>query len=233
MFIGKWNLGISNTSNNRNKDVHLSFLSQFQRIGRVGRADKMGLAISLVSTVKEKVWFCQNGIYPPCSDTSIFQKGKGGKFLLSITFLVCTQIDQDHFFPQGTVFGTMNTNYWKKLIHWRNENRQPTWHGLHWNGPFKYESSWKKVVMDVKKKIQIESKYKTSTIKSRKLKQFNLNYKDFSMIQGKCWKIYPQHKGSTRCTSIICSWYDRAWGNFDTLIGLTLEPSLWVGTFLN
>lgn len=48
------------------------------RIGRVGRADKMGLAISLVSTVKEKVWFCQNGIYPPCSDTSIFQKGKGG-----------------------------------------------------------------------------------------------------------------------------------------------------------
>jgi len=27
------------------------------RIGRVGRADRMGLAISLVSTVKEKVWY--------------------------------------------------------------------------------------------------------------------------------------------------------------------------------
>jgi len=27
------------------------------RIGRVGRAERMGLAISLVSKVKEKVWF--------------------------------------------------------------------------------------------------------------------------------------------------------------------------------
>lgn len=27
------------------------------RIGRVGRADRMGLAISLVSTVPEKVWY--------------------------------------------------------------------------------------------------------------------------------------------------------------------------------
>ena len=34
------------------------------RIGRVGRADKVGLAVSLVSTVKEKVWFCQRGKPP-------------------------------------------------------------------------------------------------------------------------------------------------------------------------
>ena len=30
------------------------------RIGRVGRADRMGLAISLISTVPEKVWFHSN-----------------------------------------------------------------------------------------------------------------------------------------------------------------------------
>ncbi|XP_062591227.1 ATP-dependent RNA helicase DDX1-like, partial [Saccostrea cucullata] len=30
------------------------------RIGRVGRAERMGLAISLVSTVKEKVWYHSN-----------------------------------------------------------------------------------------------------------------------------------------------------------------------------
>ena len=37
------------------------------RIGRVGRADRVGLAISLVSTVREKVWYHSN-----CSD-----RGKG------------------------------------------------------------------------------------------------------------------------------------------------------------
>ena len=46
------------------------------RIGRVGRADKVGLAVSLVSTVKEKVWFCQRGKKPPQKDTREF--GKGG-----------------------------------------------------------------------------------------------------------------------------------------------------------
>ena len=35
------------------------------RIGRVGRADTMGLAISLVSTVPEKVWFCSKKGYKP------------------------------------------------------------------------------------------------------------------------------------------------------------------------
>ena len=45
------------------------------RIGRVGRADKVGLAVSLVSTVKEKVWFCQRGKKPPQKDTRDFAKG--------------------------------------------------------------------------------------------------------------------------------------------------------------
>ncbi len=53
------------------------------RIGRVGRADKMGLAISLVATEKERVWFCQKGIKgrgpggraPPCDDTRDYEKG--------------------------------------------------------------------------------------------------------------------------------------------------------------
>ncbi|PSC75014.1 ATP-dependent RNA helicase DDX1 [Micractinium conductrix] len=35
------------------------------RVGRVGRADTMGLAISLVSSVPEKVWFCTQKGYKP------------------------------------------------------------------------------------------------------------------------------------------------------------------------
>jgi len=35
------------------------------RIGRVGRADTMGLAISLVATEKEKVWYCSKKGYKP------------------------------------------------------------------------------------------------------------------------------------------------------------------------
>lgn len=35
------------------------------RVGRVGRADHMGLAISLVASVPEKVWFCTVKGYKP------------------------------------------------------------------------------------------------------------------------------------------------------------------------
>ena len=47
------------------------------RIGRVGRAARMGLAISLVSTVKEKVWYhsgkrCKG---KKCTDTTLVEKG--------------------------------------------------------------------------------------------------------------------------------------------------------------
>jgi ATP-dependent RNA helicase DDX1 len=45
------------------------------RIGRVGRAERMGLAISLVSTVDERVWFCRKPKKPPCEDTRDFDKG--------------------------------------------------------------------------------------------------------------------------------------------------------------
>lgn len=35
------------------------------RVGRVGRADHMGLAISLVASLPEKVWFCTVKGYKP------------------------------------------------------------------------------------------------------------------------------------------------------------------------
>ena len=47
------------------------------RIGRVGRAKKMGLAISLVGTVKEKVWYhsnCRNR-GRGCTNTNDVKKG--------------------------------------------------------------------------------------------------------------------------------------------------------------
>ena len=51
------------------------------RVGRVGRAERMGLAISLVSSVDERVWFCRQPNKPPCDDTRDFDKG--GKQILS------------------------------------------------------------------------------------------------------------------------------------------------------
>lgn len=46
------------------------------RIGRVGRADRMGLALSLVSTVKEKVWYhkCPNR-GRGCNNTRLVEQG--------------------------------------------------------------------------------------------------------------------------------------------------------------
>lgn len=48
------------------------------RIGRVGRAERMGLAISLVSSVPEKVWY--HGEWCPtrgrnCNNTSLTDQG--------------------------------------------------------------------------------------------------------------------------------------------------------------
>ena len=45
------------------------------RCGRVGRAERMGLTISIVGTVKERVWFCQKGQRPPCANTSDYDSG--------------------------------------------------------------------------------------------------------------------------------------------------------------
>ena len=45
------------------------------RIGRVGRAERMGLAVSLISTVEEKVWYCSCGKGLPCKDVRLKQQG--------------------------------------------------------------------------------------------------------------------------------------------------------------
>eukprot|EP00041_Stephanoeca_diplocostata_P030216 m.907818 g.907818 ORF g.907818 m.907818 type:complete len:736 (+) comp23711_c1_seq21:2004-4211(+) len=49
------------------------------RIGRVGRAERMGLALSLVSTVKEKVWYCSQNCTSrgrlPCKNTHLKEDG--------------------------------------------------------------------------------------------------------------------------------------------------------------
>ena len=45
--------------------------------GRVGRADKMGLAVSIVSSVKEKVWYhkCNKRRGIGCTNTKLLAQG--------------------------------------------------------------------------------------------------------------------------------------------------------------
>ncbi|CAD5212751.1 unnamed protein product [Bursaphelenchus okinawaensis] len=55
--------------------------SYVHRIGRVGRADRMGLAISLVSTVPEKVWYHQcRSKGKSCENTQLIQHGGCAKW---------------------------------------------------------------------------------------------------------------------------------------------------------
>ena len=56
-------------------DMKQSPQTYVHRAGRVGRADRMGLCLSLVSTVEERVWYCRKGTKPPCPDTSDYSRG--------------------------------------------------------------------------------------------------------------------------------------------------------------
>jgi ATP-dependent RNA helicase DDX1 len=54
-----------------------SVSTYIHRVGRVGRNGRKGIAISIVAEegIKEKVWYCQTGNTPPCTDCRVFEDG--------------------------------------------------------------------------------------------------------------------------------------------------------------
>jgi ATP-dependent RNA helicase DDX1 len=106
-----------------NATLPSSSATYVHRCGRVGRADRVGLAVSLVASTKEKVWFCQPGKKPPCDDTRDYKNGgttvnaqtfRIGPFSTSHLPFVCLQ--ETAFGTTSLLCGRKSRDYVERMV---------------------------------------------------------------------------------------------------------------------